>query len=45
MQALGSPCEISQMAMFINFENDPTAELSGRSLKVDVKHRYLQLWS
>ncbi|AQW58180.1 class I adenylate cyclase [Vibrio owensii] len=38
MQALGSPCEISQMAMFINFENDPTAELSGRSLKVDVKN-------
>ncbi|ELX4125359.1 class I adenylate cyclase [Vibrio vulnificus] len=38
MQALASPCEISQLAMFINFENDPTAELSGRSLKVDLKN-------
>ncbi|PFG58750.1 adenylate cyclase [Vibrio sp. ES.051] len=38
MQALGSPCEISQLAMFINFESDPTTELSGRSLKVDVKN-------
>lgn len=38
MQALASPCEISQLAMFINFENDPTSELSGRSLKVDVKN-------
>lgn len=37
MQALASPCEISQLAMFINFENDPTAALSGRSLKVDLK--------
>ncbi|MCW8334992.1 class I adenylate cyclase [Vibrio paucivorans] len=37
MQALASPCEISQLAMFINFENDPTAELSGKSLKVDLK--------
>ncbi|MCR9855937.1 class I adenylate cyclase [Vibrio parahaemolyticus] len=38
MQALASPCEISQLVMFINFENDPTSELSGRSLKVDVKN-------
>ncbi len=38
MQALASPCEISQLAMFINFESDPTSELSGRSLKVDVKN-------
>jgi adenylate cyclase, class 1 len=38
MQALANPCEISQLAMFINFENDPTRELSGRSLKVDVKN-------
>ncbi|HHX8486774.1 TPA: class I adenylate cyclase [Vibrio diabolicus] len=38
MQALASPCEISQLAMFINFENDSTSELSGRSLKVDVKN-------
>jgi adenylate cyclase class 1 len=37
MQALASPCEISQLAMFINFENDPTSELSTRSLKVDLK--------
>ncbi|MFA0123172.1 class I adenylate cyclase, partial [Vibrio sp. 10N.261.48.A2] len=38
MQALASPCEISQLAMFINFENDPTSELSGRALKVDLKN-------
>ncbi|WP_406732219.1 class I adenylate cyclase [Vibrio scophthalmi] len=38
MQALASPCEISQLAMFINFEDDPTAELSGKSLKVDLKN-------
>ena len=38
MQALASPCEISQLAMFINFENDPTSELTGRALKVDVKN-------
>ena len=38
MSALASPCEISQLAMFINFENDPTAELSGKSLKVDLKN-------
>ncbi|WP_299692074.1 class I adenylate cyclase [uncultured Vibrio sp.] len=38
MQALASPCEISQLAMFINFENDPTSELSGRSLKFDLKN-------
>ncbi|MFL7031805.1 class I adenylate cyclase [Vibrio cyclitrophicus] len=37
MQALASPCEISP-AMFINFENDPTSELSGRALKVDLKN-------
>ncbi|KJY81621.1 adenylate cyclase [Vibrio galatheae] len=37
MQALASPCEISQLAMFINFENDPTAELAGKSLKLDPK--------
>ncbi|WP_261882259.1 class I adenylate cyclase [Vibrio pelagius] len=37
MQALASPCEISQLAMFINFENDPTSELSARALKVDLK--------
>ncbi|MGL6054645.1 MAG: class I adenylate cyclase, partial [Vibrio metschnikovii] len=37
MAALASPCEISQLAMFINFENDPTTQLTGKSLKVDVK--------
>ncbi|MDC0611208.1 class I adenylate cyclase [Vibrio sp.] len=38
MQALGSPCEIRQLAMFINFENDPTMELESRTLKVDLKN-------
>ncbi|BCL71573.1 adenylate cyclase [Vibrio nigripulchritudo] len=38
MEALASPCEISQLAMFINFENDPTSELKGKSLKVDLKN-------
>jgi len=38
MQALASPCEINQLAMFINFEHDPTEELSGRSLKVNLKN-------
>ncbi|AEX23485.1 class I adenylate cyclase [Vibrio sp. EJY3] len=38
MQALASPCEISQLTMFINFESDPSEELSGRALKVDVKN-------
>ncbi|MDB1122660.1 class I adenylate cyclase [Vibrio algarum] len=38
MQALGSPCEISQLAMFINFENDPSSQHIPRSLKVDVKN-------
>ncbi|PMH45456.1 adenylate cyclase [Vibrio sp. 10N.286.49.B3] len=38
MQALASPCEISQLAMFINFESDPTRDLVGKSLKVDMKN-------
>ncbi len=38
MQALASPCEISQLAMFINFENDPTSEIGGRSNKIDLKN-------
>jgi len=38
MQALGSPCEISQLAMYINFESDPTEKLNSRSMKVDVKN-------
>ncbi len=37
MQALGNPCEISQLAMFINFESDPGIKLNPHSLKVDVK--------
>ncbi len=36
MAALASPCEISQLAMFINFENDPTSHLVGKTLKVDI---------
>ncbi|MCL9783546.1 class I adenylate cyclase [Vibrio sp. S4M6] len=38
MQALASPCEISQLAMFINFESDPTAHLNAKSLKMDLKN-------
>ncbi|WP_070962906.1 class I adenylate cyclase [Vibrio sonorensis] len=38
MQALASPCEISQLAMFINFENDPTSELDGKTQKIDLKN-------
>ncbi|MDG3086686.1 class I adenylate cyclase [Vibrio hannami] len=40
MQALGSPCEISQLAMFINFEDDPTAELdmNPKTTKIDVRN-------
>ena len=37
MHALASPCEISQLAMFINFENDPTRDMPGKSFKVDLK--------
>ncbi|GEM76898.1 class I adenylate cyclase [Vibrio sagamiensis] len=37
MEALASPCEISQLAMFINFEHDPTVDLSGRMLRAEVK--------
>lgn len=37
MQALGSPCEISQLAMYINFENDPSTEINTRSLKMNLK--------
>ncbi len=37
MQALGSPCEISQLTMFINFENDPTVTLNNKALKVNPK--------
>ncbi len=38
MQALFNHCEISQLAMFINFEHDQTSELSGKALKVDLKN-------
>ncbi len=38
MQALGNPCEISQLAMFINFENDPSINLNSHSLKMGVKN-------
>ncbi|SHO55527.1 class I adenylate cyclase [Vibrio quintilis] len=37
MQALASPCEINQLAMFINFERDPTCNISGKTLKIDLK--------
>ncbi|MGF1722954.1 class I adenylate cyclase [Vibrio kyushuensis] len=37
MQALASPCEISQLAMFINFECDPTAEINTKTTRVDMK--------
>jgi adenylate cyclase class 1 len=37
MQALGSPCEISQLAMFINFENDPTVNLNSKTLRINPK--------
>ncbi|MGC9400867.1 class I adenylate cyclase [Vibrio genomosp. F10] len=37
MQALASPCEISQLAMFINFESDPTADINTKTMRVDMK--------
>ncbi|MCK6265725.1 class I adenylate cyclase [Vibrio sp. ZSDE26] len=37
MQALASPCEISQLAMFINFERDPTADINTKSTRIDMK--------
>ncbi len=33
MEALASPCEISQLALFVNVENDPTVSLSKQALK------------
>ncbi|MEZ9887811.1 class I adenylate cyclase [Vibrio breoganii] len=38
MEALASPCEISQLAMFINLENDPTEKLSPRQAKKDCRN-------
>ncbi|MBM7037569.1 class I adenylate cyclase [Vibrio ulleungensis] len=37
MEALASPCEISQLALFINFENDPTSRLSSKDAKLDPR--------
>ena len=38
MQALGSPCEVSQLSIFINLESDPTVNLKASQLKGDQKH-------
>ncbi|CAM4233438.1 class I adenylate cyclase [Vibrio neonatus] len=38
MEALASPCEISQLVMFINLEDDPTAKLSSRQAKKDSRN-------
>jgi adenylate cyclase class 1 len=38
MDALASPCEINQLAMFINFEQDPTASLGNRTFRNDFKN-------
>ncbi len=38
MQALASPCEIRQLAMFINLENDPTTRLNSKAVKFDFKN-------
>ncbi|PSW03449.1 class I adenylate cyclase [Photobacterium lipolyticum] len=38
LQALSSPCEIRQLGLFINLENDPTTELKDRSVRFDFKH-------
>lgn len=37
LQALASPCEISQLGIFINFEQDPTATISSKLSKLDIK--------
>ncbi|PSV42341.1 MULTISPECIES: class I adenylate cyclase [unclassified Photobacterium] len=37
LQALSSPCEIRQLGLFINLENDPTNELKNRSVRFDFK--------
>lgn len=37
LQALSSPCEIRQLSMFINLENDPTAELKSKAVRFDFK--------
>ncbi|MDR9825282.1 class I adenylate cyclase [Vibrio sp. FNV 38] len=38
MDALASPCEINQLAMFINFEQDPTVSLGNRTFRNDFKN-------
>ncbi|OBT10209.1 adenylate cyclase [Vibrio sp. UCD-FRSSP16_10] len=38
MEALASPCEISQLVMFINLEDDPTAKLNPRQAKKDGRN-------
>ena len=38
LQALSSPCEIRQLGLFINLENDPTTELKNRSIRFDFKN-------
>lgn len=39
MQALSSPCEIRQLGIFINLEQDPTTELKNRSsVRFDFKN-------
>ncbi|MDV5172236.1 class I adenylate cyclase [Photobacterium rosenbergii] len=38
LQALSSPCEIRQLGLFINLENDPTTRLRNRSVKFDFKN-------
>lgn len=38
MQALASPCEVSQLSIFINLESDPTAKLKPHQLKNDIKN-------
>ena len=38
MQALASPCEVSQLSIFINLESDPTTKLKPHQLKTDLKN-------
>jgi len=38
LQALSSPCEIRQLGLFVNLENDPTTELKNRSVRFDFKN-------
>ncbi|GAM63973.1 adenylate cyclase [Vibrio ishigakensis] len=38
MEALASPCEVSQLAMFINLEDDPTERLTDKQAKKDARN-------